>query len=607
MLTAGEIVDGKYIIISVLGRGGMSTVYLSRHMTLGKERAIKEICREDCSCYEWLRQRLIREANILKELDHPNLPEIIDIIVKKDSLLIIMEYIPGHTLKELLDKYGRIDESTVIEWGRQLCEVLLYLHTRTPPVIYRDLKPSNVIIKPDGKIVLIDFGTAREYRETDEEDTICLGTRGYAAPEQYGGDQSDERTDIYCMGATLYHLLTGRSPEQPPYQICPIRRWDPGFSPALEEFILTCTRPNPAERYQNCQEAGYAIEHLEESTKIYRRKEKKKICFFLCLAAGMAISGFLSLFCRNIIRDIIRDAIVVYVRQAERASDSDIRAENYIEALEISPANSMIYESLLKQYVKVNDFTVKEAAELMNILEMAGKGGGGTPVLEILRQKNPETYGAFCYHIGIGYFFYMNTIEGKKAAQVWFEDAARKLSGGIEEAQRKRAYLYARICSYYNTFLTSGEDRSGEQQEPGYVDFFNTLSSLNDITLRESSSSSQAAAAYMVSVEVAVELAGFAVQFQKEGRISSERIQKELDKIYVIREETGEEADWGERNEKQTEESKAADGSEKNYFGRIDILEKFRAKEEIDNLKNLVIDAGRKNALAAMALKQGGG
>ncbi len=590
MLAAGEIIDKKYEIIRVLGQGGVSTVYLGRHITLGTERAIKEVCRNDCEKYEELRQQCIREADILKSLNHPGLPEIIDIIIEKDFLLIIMEYIPGCTLKALMEIHGAMEEEMVVDWGRQLCNVLSYLHTRTPPVIYRDLKPANVMRRPDGKIILIDFGTAREYRNTVAwEDTVCLGTRGYAAPEQYAADgQTDERTDIYCLGVTLYHLLTGKNPEQPPYAIYPIRKWNPAFSPGLEKFILTCTKQNPEERYQNCQAAGYILEHLEESTNKYRRKEKRKICLFFFMTAGMVLCVAAVAFCRNTVKDIRENVAKMYVEQAERTPDRESMEENYIKALEVYPSDKQIYESLLKQYVRPNDFQVEDAAELMNILETAGKEGKGKPVLEILRQQDPETYGSFCYDMGIGYFFHMGSTEGKKTAQLWFEDACQTPEESMTKGRKERAYLYGKISSYYNTFLTSGTDRSGEREAPGFADFFNTLCSLNEIVLRESSSSSQAAAAYMISVEVAAELGSFAYQFQKDGRISCKKIQSELDKIY------------------QEDTTSSVPHTDKRVLGRIKILEAFREKEEIDNLRNLVEDARRKNVLAAMHLKQGG-
>ena len=163
MLKLGAVLDGKYKIISVIGQGGMSTVYLARHQRLNKEWAVKEISREYCENYEMISRQLVLEADILKKLNHPGLPKIIDIIEKKDVIWMVMEFIEGKTLKEVLKERGRIQETEVLSWGKQLCEVLSYLHSRTPPIIYRDLKPDNIILKKTGRLVLIDFGTAREY------------------------------------------------------------------------------------------------------------------------------------------------------------------------------------------------------------------------------------------------------------------------------------------------------------------------------------------------------------------------------------------------------------------------------------------------------------
>jgi serine/threonine-protein kinase len=126
---------------------------------------------------------LLAEIDMLKSFDHPNLPKIVDVIDAKESFVMIMDYIEGSSLSKLI-KDGAQPEATVIHWGKQLCDVLHYLHTHNPPIIYRDLKPANIMLKPDGQITLIDFGTARQYKEQNLADTTCLGTVGYAAPEQ---------------------------------------------------------------------------------------------------------------------------------------------------------------------------------------------------------------------------------------------------------------------------------------------------------------------------------------------------------------------------------------------------------------------------------------
>ena len=220
MLEIGSIIDGKYKILNKIGQGGMSVVYLAMNERANKQWAIKEVRKDGVKDYEVVRQGLIAETDILKRLNHPHLPSIIDVIDRDDTFLIVMDYIEGKALDYWLKKEGAQPQERVVEWAKQICDVFGYLHSRKPPIIYRDLKPANVMLKPDGQIMIIDFGTAREFKETSIEDTSCLGTQGYAAPEQYGGHgQTDARTDIYTLGATMYHLLTGHNPSLPPYEM----------------------------------------------------------------------------------------------------------------------------------------------------------------------------------------------------------------------------------------------------------------------------------------------------------------------------------------------------------------------------------------------------
>ena len=252
MLKIGSVVDNKYKILNEIGHGGMSTVYLAMNERANKQWAIKEIRKEKFANEDIVYDSIRSETELLKNLSHPNLPSIIDIIDYEGSILIVMDYIEGNTLRKALEEYGPQPQEYVIQWAKQLCDVLGYLHSQNPPIIYRDLKPSNIMLKPDGTIVLIDFGTARRFNIENNEDTTCLGTRGYAAPEQFGGyGQTDARTDIYCFGTTIYHLLTGKNPSEPPYEIYPIRYWDESFSQGLEKIIIKCTQADPNRRYQN--------------------------------------------------------------------------------------------------------------------------------------------------------------------------------------------------------------------------------------------------------------------------------------------------------------------------------------------------------------------
>ena len=227
MLEIGQIIDGKYKILNVIGKGGMSVVYLAMNERANKQWAIKEVRKDGTQDFNVVRQGLVAEIDMLKRFNHPNLPSIVDVIDGNGSFLIVMDYIEGIALDKKLQEEGALPQSSVIEWSKQLCDVLGYLHSRKPPIIYRDMKPANVMLKPDNTITLIDFGTAREFKLSSVEDTTVLGTRGYAAPEQYGGQgQTDPRTDIYCLGATMYHLVTGYNPAVPPYETsCFHRVW----------------------------------------------------------------------------------------------------------------------------------------------------------------------------------------------------------------------------------------------------------------------------------------------------------------------------------------------------------------------------------------------
>lgn len=244
------LLDGRYRILGLLGQGGMSRVYLAENIKLGTLWAIKKINKKSD-----IKIDLLAEPNMLKKLRHPALPRIFDIVEDEDSLYIICDYIKGVSLDKKLKEEGKFSENVVIEWAIQICDVLIYLHDFKPnPIIYRDMKPSNIIISDEGSIKLIDFGIAREYKQESDSDTIFIGTRGYAAPEQYGKGQSGVTADIYSLGVTLYHLVTGKGPNEPPYELKPVRQFDRNLSQNIEDIICRCTRKNPKERYQSAKE-----------------------------------------------------------------------------------------------------------------------------------------------------------------------------------------------------------------------------------------------------------------------------------------------------------------------------------------------------------------
>lgn len=535
MLNSGFVLEGKYKIISVLGRGGMSTVYLAVHQRLNQKWAIKEISREYCENYEMISRQLIAEADILKRLNHPGLPKIIDIIEKRNVIWMVMEFIEGKTLKAVLQQKERMEEKRVLECGKQLCDVLSYLHSQKPPIIYRDLKPENIILQKTGRLVLIDFGTAREYcYKENVRDEIYLGTRGYAAPEQYGSmGQTDERTDIYCLGVTLYSLLTGYNPEEPPYKIYPEKYWGENLSSGIKEIILTCIQPEPENRYQNCQELSYAFSHIEYTNQRKKENERKRIKVIFCcvllilsLLAGRMGYGKISRFYK-------KKEVDGYIQAAEKSIDKREAEQYYKQALSLLPDEKIIYESLINYFILPNNFQTEEATILTSLVTTFYEE---KTVLDIFREKNQKAYLEFCYAMGIGYFYDMGGTLGKGASEKWFQEiiSIPKSKSGEEQLtkdKRKRASLYANIGDYYNTFLIYGRDESGERASKDFFDFYRTLHNLNQFEISEKSSESDNSAIYLISKEVAVEITNYAQEFLSDTRINKEMLNSELEKI----------------------------------------------------------------------------
>jgi serine/threonine protein kinase len=258
----GDFFNGRYVIEKILGQGGMGTVYLARNINTETFWAIKEISRR-----EDLGIDLMAEPKLLKKLDHPALPVLFDILEQDGKLYLISDYINGISLDQKLAAEGKIAEEIVVDWAIQLCKALDYLHTLEPnPIIYRDMKPSNIILAANGVLKLIDFGIAREYKVENDTDTVYIGTRGYAAPEQYGAGQTSAVSDIYSLGITLHQLLTGKSPSEQPHGLKSVRFYDASISAELESIILKCTCDNPDERYQSAAELLAELEHLKKTS-----------------------------------------------------------------------------------------------------------------------------------------------------------------------------------------------------------------------------------------------------------------------------------------------------------------------------------------------------
>lgn len=265
-LLPGDILRERYRIARLIGQGGMGCVYLAEDTRLpGRLCAVKEV-RGDPTLPErtqqQAREQFYREASVLARLDHPNLPKVSDYFSEAESDYLVMDYVPGRDIKDLMDEARRegrfLPEATVLGWARQLADALDYLHRQEPPIVHRDIKPSNLKLTPSGLLKLVDFGLVKLLAPDERTVTIVqgMGSAFYTPLEQYGGDtgSTDARTDIYAFGATLYHLLTHQPPVEAkqrflrPESLKRPRDLNPALSPHVEKAVLWAMSLHPDAR-----------------------------------------------------------------------------------------------------------------------------------------------------------------------------------------------------------------------------------------------------------------------------------------------------------------------------------------------------------------------
>lgn len=257
----GVIIENTYRITAMLGKGVLGTVFLAEHIRTKKKWTIKCFDKKHKDIAHISKKTLV-ETGILNNMSHPGLPTIADILETSDMLFVVMDYIEGTPLSSIIANHGAQPESTVIEWFKQLCSTMNYLHSRQPAVIHNDIHPQNIMLRPDGKLIMIDFGSSFELAGSGE-DTLLLGTTFFAAPEKYNG-VVDTRTDIYALGMTMYSLLTGHDPSKPPYTLSSLREISPNVSLGLESIIEKCLERNPDDRYQKIDEILYELDNIEQ-------------------------------------------------------------------------------------------------------------------------------------------------------------------------------------------------------------------------------------------------------------------------------------------------------------------------------------------------------
>lgn len=475
MTEIGTVIEGKYEVLKEIGRGGMSIVYLAMDKRLNKQWAIKEIRKKGSGKNdEIVVNSLLAEANLMKKLDHPALPRIVDIIDNGVTIYVVMDYIEGESLDKIMNEYGAQSEEKVFEWAKQLCDALSYLHSQKPPIIYRDMKPANVMLKPEGNIKIIDFGIAREYKEQNLADTTVLGTKGYAPPEQYSG-QTDARSDIFALGMTMHHLLTGVDPRGgEPY--ASIRQWNPELSEGMEIIIDKCVQPVAENRYQSCAELLYDLEHPDVITKNYKKKQKKRLGIFIStvvMSVLMLVSGF---GCRIAATNINNNNYDTLVTVSESTSISD-KIDSYKKAIDIYPYDTRAYAAVLSAYEYEGEFGKKENDQFLALYN-ANKDGFDKASVEVANLN---------YQTGMMYFNYYTNEDGTSSFSSRVQKAYPFFAANYENpelsdefANKELSDCYYQICAFYKKYILS----SATVEEASKADYEALLSTIEDALVK---------------------------------------------------------------------------------------------------------------------------
>lgn len=269
-LKVGDVLNGRYSIEGILGEGGMGAVYRASDKCSTRIWAIKEM--NEAFASEAEHQQAVadfrREAELLSQLEHPNLPRITHAFEENGHHYLVMDLVAGQTW-EKVQATGRQSLADILDTVWQITEVLGYLHSRPQPIIFRDLKPANVIITPDGGVKLIDFGIARIFQANKRNDTRAMGTPGYAAPEQYGSGQSDARTDIYALGVMMHQAITGVDPALDPFKFKPVTELAPETPEAVSAIVAKAVETDRDKRFPNIEALRAALRALHDDPDAY--------------------------------------------------------------------------------------------------------------------------------------------------------------------------------------------------------------------------------------------------------------------------------------------------------------------------------------------------
>lgn len=497
----GDVIKNRYEVLRLIGKGGMSRVFLGADLTLANRQcAIKEVDRQaKDAAGRPIEQSLASEAELLSRLKHPNIVDIIDIDKTDNFIYVIMDHVEGQSLDKIVRENGPQSEEDVQRWMLQICDALGYLHKQNPPIIYRDMKPNNIMLHHDGYVKLIDFGVSREYKDEAKKDTVAFGTHGYAPPEQCGNAQTDARSDIYAVGATMYHLLGGKAPDSE-FPLPNVWEVNPNVSEGFADVIIPrCTQLRREDRYQSCEELAADLERYKKLTKEYRAVQKRKVNLFSGLLAASCVFVCCGLVMFGLQNQTINKKYEECMESARNMLeiDSHKASVEYGRAIEYKPDSMAAWDGLLKSYKADKRFEAEKPEIVL---------GPNTTITE--KQQLDNLYGSYLsnntanpcfaeisYEIGRLYlvdYSYGQTATAQdnqatriKSSLVYFENASKDTS--FDKCQTAEIY--------YNIALFTSEIdnaiRYGTESEELYKNYWDNLCALSTLIETESDESAK--------------------------------------------------------------------------------------------------------------------
>ncbi|MDO4617843.1 MAG: serine/threonine-protein kinase [Lachnospiraceae bacterium] len=471
MFTYGSVLEDRYRIVKQIGTGGSSTVYEAVQIRTGRRLAVKAI--NGVSAGEVSEQ----EIPLLKNLKHPGLPIILDVLREQNGLLIVMEYMEGENLQTIKEKRsgeGRpFTPDEVLGIGADLCEILQYLHTRERPLIYRDLKPSNIMILPDGRAALVDLGAVCLAQCAEGDSVSAVGTPGFAAPEQFKEEKVlAPETDLFSLGAVLHSLITGRNPADKLFSFEKITEAAPELRrmykgeqrrklAALEKIIGECVRFRMEDR---CHSAGKLLIELQNPETVLRSGFSGPGQF----AAAVVLAVLCLVFWLQSVQSeklltVIRQEGKEYALTKAKRSEAEQALEWIVQALELSPGDAECFSVLLDQMLLDGVFSEEEQLTIRNLLDRRAEGE--VKDHETLMRMNPEAAFRFAYRIGTACLYASEGIPAFLTAENWLEETIAcgaewkpESEGGRQEKQLllRRTEKLLSICRYRGQILSGG-------------------------------------------------------------------------------------------------------------------------------------------------------